>query len=385
MQKALRLDEQQYRLLKYWLPALLSGGIAWVLFLLLGGTPLLRASGLALVIVGLTLALRRMGSGIAIVGAFTLAFSPIFWSQTGGAEGGPASIVIALLAATVGVTFAVVLTRRPQVGLWLGVLVFSVLFLSQLGTPQSIRLTGFVMSWLLFLLLDMLLLTNPHPSDAPPILLDGRKASEQADDYSYARGYHTLGILLLFTVGVLNDPLLTLLAPAVVLALLLTRTDLPSWYWAVLMLVIGFGLRGLAVDYLQALAAHIDLMRWRNAFYWLDLLRLIVAQFTWPAVLLSVLGLARLSRWYPPIGTVTLVAYAAYTFFGLVYSGPNREILLLPLLIIHVVWLAYALFALSEWMAQSMKETQQQRVQLAMQALFGLLPLLLLWQIVAGG
>lgn len=376
------MNEQTYRLVKYWLPVLVSGAAAWLLFLLVGSTPLLRATGLALTVVGMSLALRRMGAVIAFLGGMTLAVSPVFWSQTGGGDGGPATIVVALIAATLGLAGAVLLTRKPQVGLWLGVLVFGVFFLSQLGTPQSIRLSGFVVSWLLFLVTDMLLLTNPHPIDAPPILLDGRKAT--ADEGAQgARAHHTLGILLLFGVGVLNDPLLTLLGPALLLALLLTRTELPAWYWGVLMLTIGFGLRGLAVDYLQALAPHIDLMRWRNAVYWLDLVRLIVSQFTWVGVLLSALGLARLSRWYPPLGTVTLVAYAAYAYFGLVYSGPNREVLLLPLLIIHVVWLAYALFTLSEWAAKTFSE-RQRVARLLVRLCFALLPLLLLAQILRG-
>ena len=52
------LSERQWLVFKFWLPALLSGAAAWLLFLL-AGTPVVRASGLALVIVGVALALRR--------------------------------------------------------------------------------------------------------------------------------------------------------------------------------------------------------------------------------------------------------------------------------------------------------------------------------------
>ena len=63
----------------YWLPALIAGLVAWFAFIMLGHTPLIRASGLALVIVGMALALRSMGAALTIIGALALAFSPSFW------------------------------------------------------------------------------------------------------------------------------------------------------------------------------------------------------------------------------------------------------------------------------------------------------------------
>ncbi|MCS7071807.1 MAG: hypothetical protein NZM00_09895, partial [Anaerolinea sp.] len=71
---------------RYWLPPLLAGAAAWLAFLIIGGTPLLRASGLALVIVGMGFILRPMGAALTVVGALALAFTPSFWIQTGGAE-----------------------------------------------------------------------------------------------------------------------------------------------------------------------------------------------------------------------------------------------------------------------------------------------------------
>lgn len=374
------LDDNEYQLLRYWLPAISGGLIAWALFLLLGQTPLVRASGLALVIVAMGLALRRMGSGPAIVGSLTLAFSPVFWSQTGGGEGDPATIVIAIAAAAVAVILGMVVIKRPAVGIGLGIVVFVLLFWSQIGTPRSLRLTGFAVSWLLFLLIDMLLLTNPRPNEAiPPILrLKRRDGSENLG----VQPYHTLGILLLLGLGILNDPLLTLLTPAVVLALYLSRLQLPLWYWILVGLIAGIGLRGLAVDYIETQGHFINLMGWRDGARWVDLVQLVVGQFSIFGIILGVLGLARLARWYPPLGLVTMTAYAAYTFFALVYDGPNQAVLTLPLFIIQVTWMSYAVFTLGEWAAKSLRFNSRLTRQLVY-GLYALIPIFMLVRIVS--
>lgn len=367
----MRLNEQQYNIFKFWLPPLVSGTMAWLLLYFVGQTPLIRATGLALVIVGMALALRRMGSLLAIIGGLTLCLSPAFWSQTGGGEGDPATIVIAIGAAFVALVLGIVVSKRPYIGLGIGVIIFVAFFFSQIGTPRSIRLTAFVTSWLLYLLIDMLLLTNPHPEEnIPPILLD--KPFDAND--SLVRPYHTLGILLLLAIGVLNDPLLTLLSPAIILGLVLTRTKLAWWYWVLMGIIVGVGIRGLVVDYLQAQAHVLLLDNWRDASRWIAEVRLIISQFGIGGVLLATLGLARLSRWYPPLGTVTLVGYAAYTFFGLVYIGERRELLLLPLFVIQVLWMTYAVFSLSEWVKRAFPRYPM-RVQTSVQIAYAFIPM----------
>jgi hypothetical protein len=375
------LTERQWLLLKYWLPALLSGGIAWGLFVL-AETPLVRASGLALVIVGMTLALRRMGALLAIAGSLALALAPAFWSQTGGGEGSPATIVIAIAAAVAAVPLSLALLRRPYLAPGIGVVVFSVLFWSQIGTPRSIRLTSFVMGWLVFLLMDMLLLTNPRPDDAAPPPILRLKSRDSGEGYD-AQPYHTLGILLLLGIGILNDPLLTLLAPAVCLGLWLSRAPVPAWYLALLALIVGLGLRGLAVDYLATQGHLINLLAWRNAPRWIELGGFIIAQFGILSLLLSVVGLARLARWYPPLGIITMLAYGAYIFFGLVYSGTNRQTLLLPLLMIQIIWMTYAMFTLGEWLKKSFP-ARDWLARYAVPLAFLLLPVSLLLNLPAG-
>jgi hypothetical protein len=371
------LNEQQFLIFKFWFPPIMAGVIAWGLLYFIGETPLVRASGLALVIVGVALSLRRMGSILAVIGSLTLCLSPAFWSQTGGGEGDPARIVIAIIAAILAVAIGFMTSQRPYIGLGLGVIIFVGFFFSQIGTPRSIRLTSFVVGWLLFLVIDMLLLTNPHPEDnTPQILLD--KARDTIE--SFVRPYHTLGILLLFTVGVLNDPLITLLAPALVLAFVLTRTPQKWWYWVLFGIVVGIGMRGFIVDYIQTQSYLLDFENWRNANRWLSEISLIINQFTLLGILFGVLGLARLSRWYPPLGTVTLIAYVSYAFFGLVYIGRQRETLLLPLFIIQLVWITYAVFTLSQWVKRLIPQYAQP-LSIATQLLFAILPIVFLLQV----
>jgi hypothetical protein len=345
-------DEAQLRLIKFWFPAFLNAGLVWVLLLYVGQTPVSRATGLALVIMGVTLALRRMGSILSMVGGLALAFSPVFWEQTGGAQGEPATIVLAAGVAAGVVLLVSLLSKRPEIGIGVGIVVFVGFFFSQIGTPRSIRLTGFVVGWLMFLLIDMLLLTNPRPDEAPMLLKDGKL--QNADGAEEARPYHTLGILLLLAVGILNDPLLTLLLPSMALSLWLTKTRLPWFYWLSFGLVAGFGIRGIWADYLVAQEFRLALDSWRNGAEWLEMLQLVIGQFSIVGVILSVLGLARLARWYPPLGIVSLLAYAAYWGFGLVFEGNQRNPLLLPLFVIQVLWMNYAVLAISEWAAKSL-------------------------------
>ncbi len=370
-----QLTYQQHRLIKFWLPALVNGAVVWALLLLIGQTPLIRASGLALVIVGVTLALRRMGAVIAVIGGLTLALSPVFWSQTGGGVGSPATIVIAVAVASVAVVVTIAVSKRPYIGLGLGVLVFAAIFWSQIGTPRSIRLTSFIIGWLMFVLVDMLLITNPRPDEAPLILRDD--APKNPDGSQAAQAYHTLGILLLLSIGILNDPLLSLLAPSIGLSLYLTRTKLPLWYWLALGLVFGFGLYGIYTDYIIGQAHRMMLWQWRDGVYWIDMVRLLNRQFTIIGIVLGILGLARLARWYPPLGTVAMIAFAAYWWFGLVYTGDNRDVLLLPLYVIYVLWMSYAVLAFSEWLGRATGQHPRIGRYVAI-ALYGGLPLLML-------
>lgn len=375
-----KLDDEQILLIKFWLPALVNGLLVWLLLLYLGQTPLLRATGLGLVIVGVTLALRRMGSVLAVIGGLSLALSPAFWSQTGGADGEPARIVIALAVALVVVAITVLLSKRPYIGLGLGLVVFAGLFWSQIGTPRSIRLTGFIVGWLMFLMIDMLLLTNPRPEDAPMILRDG--GMRPVDGAISARSYHIYGILLLIGIGIINDPLLTLLMPSVIVSLLLTNTKLNKLYWAGIGLMAGIGIMMLWTTYPVNQAHFLVLDNWRQGSAWIEMIQLLIEQFTIVGAILSLPGLARLARWYPPLGTVSMMGFAAYWLFGSVYTGPNENILLLPMYVIFVLWMSYAVLALSEWASRTLAKQALIGRYLVI-AMYALLPAWMLYRIIA--
>ena len=359
------LTTTQRRMLRQWLPACFTAVIAWLLLLLIGETPIARATGLALAVLGATAAMRSMGLIASVAGGFSLALCPVFWSQAGGATTLPATIVIAALVAAGSMLLASLLTRRNEIAMGLGIVLFAAIFWSQIGAGQSLRLTVLVAAWLLYLLTDMLLLTNPRPGIKP----------QQAP-----RRWHLAGILPLFAIGVLNDPLVTLFSPAILLALLLSYARLPAWYWLTALAIVLAGAFMLAQTYLLANPPLLLPLGWRDALRWIQLGEYPLAQFGIAGVALAAVGVARLARWYPPLGTMTLIAYACYTLFGLTYIGNHREVLLLPLIIIQAMWMTYAVHSVSQWVNKSLRNEAGMWIHLV-SALYFALPALLLVQI----
>ena len=365
------------QMIAYWLPVAAASAITWLAFILLGNTPPVRALAMALVVAGITLTLRRFGAALAITGGLALAFSPAFWSQVGGRESLP--VITLALAGTGGLAAVLIwLTKKPTLGLGIGLVMFVALFWTFASTERSLRITTLLMAWLLYLLITALLLTNPRPDEPQPAPL------------SLA---HALGMLLLLALGIINEPLFTLLAPAIILGLALSQARLPWWYWLMLAGVVLYGARGIAVLYLdsgwwlfpatQAQNVRVPFVLadgWRVALRWLYLINLVTSQFTVFGVALGVLGLARLSRWYPTLGAVTMIAYAAYALFGLVYFGNDSPVLLLPLFMIQVIWMTYAVYAFGQWLQKSITPTAP-GVRWVAPALFLLIPALMLVRI----
>ena len=257
-----------------------------------------------------------MGFVASIAGGLTLTLCPMFWSQAGGQESGAETILLALGIGLALCLAALFISRRLYLGIGIGCAAFALVFWSQLGLAHSLRLTGLITAWLLYLLVDMILQTNPRPGAKPP---------------RAPKPWHTFGLLFLFVIGAINDPLVALFAPAILLSLFLSYARLPKWYWMAAGAALLFGIGLLISEYMLADAAPLALLGWRDAARWIELGDLLLAQFGIIGALLALLGLARLSRWYPPLGTVTVIAFAAYAWFGLVYYGEHREVLLLPL------------------------------------------------------
>ena len=348
------LTNEQRSAVRYWLPGITAGAVAWLMFMTLGQTSIIRASGLALVIIGMTMTLRRWGAVLAFIGGLALALSPTFWSQMGGTDSLSVPVTVLVLCITGALTLLIIrFSRHWFFGLIIGFAIFSALFWSQLSTQGSLRLTTLATAWLLYLLVDAQFITNPHPGDPPAALLQPR---------------HTLGMLILLTVGVINTPLFILLVPAVILGLVLARARLSWLYWLGMGLILIAGLYGIATEYIsstwwsypaaqaQAQGFRVPFMLadgWREAVRWVNLVNLVVEQFTVFGVVLGIIGLSRLARWYPPLGTVTMIAYAAHVLFGLAYFGRDSAVLLLPLMMIQILWMTYAIYAFGEWLQRS--------------------------------
>ncbi len=375
-----RFEPYQRDLLRLWLPAAAAGLITWLIFVLVGETPMLRAAGLAAAVAGVALALRWMGWLLAIGGSLALAFTPAFWTQTGGIVAEPATIVLALSAAAVIGIAAVGLSRRPYIALGVALAAFAVVFASQIGVARSLRLTLLAASWLIFLLTRAVLITNPRPDGPQPARL---KAQYRA------------GILLTLAVGVINDPLFVLFIPAVALAIGQSKTPIPWWYWALLVGLVLLGLFGLNSQYyhprwwnatveqanravLRRDLPYLVLAGLRDGGRWLELLIFVGRQFTVVGLLLSLLGLTRLARWYPVLGVTTMVAYAAFFLFGLAYYGPDRPILLIPMLMMQSMWITYAVYALSEWLERTVSPLNRRWVRAVSPVFYLGLPLLML-------
>lgn len=374
-----KVDQAQ---ISRWLPAVLAGGIAWVTFILLGNTPVLRASGMAVAIIGMAMALRPMGSALALIGGLALAYSPSFWIQTGGSQSLLAvEVVAALGVATAAGGVMILLGRRPTIALIIAFAVFAIIFLIAVGTPRSLRVTTVLAVWLIYLLTEGSLASNPRPDEVHPTQM----------------GFlHTYGVILLLAVGVANDPLFVLFAPTVALNLFLTRAKLPVWVWVGLTVVTIIGVRGIALLYISpdwwsfpadqtpGIITHIPFLiinAWREPERWIKLIDLVVGQLTIVGLILGILGLARLSRWHPPVGVVTMTLYGFYLFFGLNYFGEDSPVLLLPLLMIQIYWMTYAAYTFAAWLRNGLRAPMRP-ARIGTAAAFALLPLFMLLRIV---
>ncbi len=350
-----RLVQSQHARISYWLPALLTGSVAGLLFWLVGETPPLRAAALAIVIVGVALSVRRLGWGYAVLGGLALALSPTYWAQTGGGPTLNGWLVLLFMVSAGGVALLLLFTsKRLFASFAVGLTLFVGLYLVFGITQKSLRMTTILAAWLIYMTIMALRQTNPRPEEPPARPLSRR---------------HVLGILLLMGLGILNDPLFTLFAPAVILGLWLSHARLPGWYWLALVMVAVYGgvrLVGVYVSPEWTFSASMDvtatgqalpyivLDAWQDPQRWLGLTVFMGQQVGVIGILLGVIGIARLSRWYPTLGVVLMAIYSTYGVFGLMYFGGDRDVLLLPILMIHVICATYAVYVLVGWVARSL-------------------------------
>jgi hypothetical protein len=365
-------------------PPIISALVAFALFVWLGGTPVLRAAGMALAVAGVALTLRRMGGLLSISGGLALALSPALWSQTGGAQDyTPGSLVFLLIGALALTALLVALSQRPYVVLVIALIAFALLFSSQVGLARSLRLNVIASAWLIYLLFNAIVMTNPRPDGPPPALLGAQ---------------YRAGLMLILGIGVINDPLFVLFVPVVVLGLAMSKSYIPPWYWGIMVIVAVIGVRGIAIEYVNPQwwsadpifvletgwnVPYIVAEGWRAPIRWVELFGLIAAQFTLVGLLIGVFGLARMARWYPVLGVAMQVLWGLFFAFGLVYFGRDRDALLLPLFMTQVVLMTYAVYAFSQWLERARGPGEHRALRYAAAAVYGLLPLFMLIQIMA--
>lgn len=376
------LNENRHKLLLDWLPVIACGLAAWLLFVSVGQTPIVRATGMAAAVLGIAATLRRMGAIQAFAGGMLLALSPAFWSQTGGASTYTPTALALALAAAVGLSvFVVALSKRPYVVMAVTLAVFAALFFSQIGITRSLRVSVIASAWMIHLLFMTVMETNPRPDDPTPARL---------------RAQYRAGLLLLLGVGVINDPLFVLFAPAVTLGLAMSKTRIPLWYWAVMAALVLLGLRGISVEYYRPdwwqFSAERAMARgitppfliaegWRLPERWIDLFGMLAAQFTLVGIALGLLGLSRMARWYPVLGITLMIVWAAFFAFGLPYFGRDRDILLMPLMMIQIIWMTYAVYVFGQWFEKALKPAARSPMRYAAAALYLVLPAFLLLEI----
>ena len=106
------LSPIQRERLYHWYPALITAVMAWTLFTIVGHTPFVRSLALSIVILAVSIALRRLGAAFAIIGGIAFALSPAFWAQTGGTPTPNSLFVLQLAAAATAVALFILFLRR---------------------------------------------------------------------------------------------------------------------------------------------------------------------------------------------------------------------------------------------------------------------------------
>ena len=363
----------------------MSGCITFLLFAVIGHAPYLRAGAMSIAVVGITASLRSLGRLLCIVGGLSFALSPISWSQTGGSLSVNELTVGYVLFFAIGVaivTFLLISNRGLYYAAIISVTLTVVLIVILNESVRSARISHLLGAWLIYMLMIALSKTNPRPEDPP--------ATEVSHRHQYA-------VLVLYLLGVFNDPLFTLYAPALLLGLWLSRIHLPLWQWVVYGVMTIYGgavFYGIYVsDEWSFYSAqflmdgsiappYLILDGWRNTSRWIMLMSNLATQYTLVGTIISLVGIARFSRWHPPISNMLLIGYGSFYVFGLMYFGQNQTIYMIPLLGIQIIWLTYGIHSIGQWILRYTQQTSPTIPRL-LTGLFIILPIVQLGRIIA--
>lgn len=292
----------------------------------------------------------------------------------------PAALAVVVLADVI---------RRLAIGRLLALLAaltlaFSVTFWSQAIEAEVYALNALFVVIIIGILVHGLYVTDPR--------FGGERAMGARSVF---------GLALAFGFGLTNHLTIVLLVPPAIFGLWMCRPRLTPKQWAVaaglfaapLLLYLYIPLRwpalhgGAAMPFAEFIA-WVTGQRFGGALMfeyfsqtdrWATIFRLVVEQFGVVGLLLAVVGLARLARWFPGVGVVTLLAYGAYFAYSLVYIIPDIGVFLIPMHIIQVIWMAYAVHAVSEWLPKLVPALKGGRLYVPLHVAVALLPLSLFW------
>ncbi len=368
--------------LKGWLPAVAVGIVAFAVYLLTLGQYVGRADTFEFQVTAPVLGVAHpTGYPLYILlGKLTslLPFGSTAWRVN-------LSSAIPAALACAGLTLILQRLAGPPLAALAGLaLAFSQTFWSQAVEAEVYALNALFVVIILGVLIDALYVTAPRFGGQGEM-----------------RVQSVWALCFAFGLGLTNHLTLALLIPAALAALGMCRPKLTVRQWAVALALFGAGLlvylyiplrwpalhNGATLplgDFLawvtgQRFGGALMLAYWSQPDRWLTIGRLIADQFGVVGLVLGVIGLARLARWFPEMGVVTMLTYGASFAYALVYIVPDIAVFLIPMHIIQVIWMAYAVHAVGDWVRKLLHGPGRRWVGASVITLAALMPLSLLW------
>jgi hypothetical protein len=185
-------------------------------------------------------------------------------------------------------------------------------------------------------------------------------------DQSAARSIYLLGLVL--GLALTHHLTSVILIPAALLTLLLARPQLPFKKWVTAFGCLLLGLtpwlyiplrwpalhNGAAMGlsdwfgwiFGQRFGGALNFSLWSNPTRWGIVGRIGLDQFGVIGLLLALIGLIVLFKRNWRLALITLMLFAGYVFYGLVYNVPDVDVFIIPAFLMLAIWLGLALEAL---------------------------------------
>jgi hypothetical protein len=209
-------------------------------------------------------------------------------------------------------------------------------------------------------------------------------------------------IFLLFGLAFSHHLTSVILIPAIVLTFVFVRPGLSAKSWLAAMGLFLLGLTPWLFIYLRWPALHngqwMTIGEWFNWIFglrfggalslalifdptrWSIVTRIVIEQFGWAGVALSVLGLIVLIRRTWRLALILALTFTGYICYGVIYNVPDVAVFMIPAFLIMAVWIGVAFAFIVEQVsarADALRLTQY-ALRSTFYLLFALLPL---WQI----